>query len=495
MICLKKKNIFFFYYTIKEINKKIKYKKNSIKDVICSKNKIPEGIFDMTKNIPKTWSIKDRWEWLDRAKRNDWGDLEVSNSNLRVIYKGEGRTDEDAAAIRSDLSIPGTTPFYYFEIKIINTGKEGFIGIGLCSQNVDLDRLPGWETGTGISYGPMFSKGDVVGVCYNRIHRNVFFVKNGAPLSAIFKNLFGKNLCKIFPVIGLRTKEECIEANFGKKNFEFDYNLFIENSKTNLLKKIFSTSYINSLGDFNSLERKYGYDNKKSVIILIFKFLSLIKENFYVENEISNNNFPGTFFIYFTNYFLQSNQVNYALYNKIKKTCWNKFLTRVKALLLNSLISKIVLKWVSFKIGINFNLKKNEFIVFLIAVGDFLKKISRDVVNFCSFDKKKNSNLLSLSKFTRILITSKLLPESKKIDIGYNLKHISTTKKIDCRLNFLQNLFFENEIKINFIEENWKDFTFLRLVLLKFVQKSYFLNLIKNISNEKLMFYSFLSFF
>lgn len=465
----------------------------------------------MTKNMPKTWSIKDRWKWLDLAKRNDWGDLEVSRSNLRVIYKGEGRTDEDAAAIRSDFSIPGTNPFYYFEIKIINTGKEGFIGIGLCSQNVDLDRLPGWETeslgyhaddghafcnsGTGISYGPTFSKGDVIGVCYNRIHRSVFFVKNGVPLSAIFKNLFGKNLCKIFPVVGLRTKEECIEANFGKKNFEFDYNLFIKNSKANLLKKIFSTNYINLLENYNILERKYGYNNKESVIVLIFKFLSLNKENFHVENEISNDNFPGTFFIYFTNYFLQSNQVHYTLRNKMKKTRGNKFFTRAKALLLNSLINKVVLKWGSFKIGKNFNLKKNEFTVFLIVVGDFLKKISNDVVNFCSFDRKKNSDLLYLSKFTRILITSKLLPETKKIDIGYNLLNISTTKKIDWRLNFLQNLSFENEIKINFIEENLKDFTFLRLVLLKLIQKSFLLNLIKNISNEKLMFYNFLSFF
>ena len=70
---------------------------------------------------------------------------------------------------------------YYFEIKIVDSGEDGFIGIGLSSANSDLNCLPGWRSRSygyhgddgkkfenGIShrgkvYGPTFTTNDIIG--------------------------------------------------------------------------------------------------------------------------------------------------------------------------------------------------------------------------------------------------------------------------------------------------------------------------------------------
>jgi hypothetical protein len=73
-----------------------------------------------------------------------------------------------------------------------------YLGIGLCWENVPLNRLPGWETnsfgyhaddgnsfcqsGTGKPYGPTFTTGDTVGCGINFIDSTVFFTKNGIHL-------------------------------------------------------------------------------------------------------------------------------------------------------------------------------------------------------------------------------------------------------------------------------------------------------------------------
>jgi hypothetical protein len=68
---------------------------------------------------------------------------------------------------------------YYFEVAITDRGESGYIGIGVSHRSVSLSRLPGWEVnswgyhgddgrafasrGTGESFGPTFTTGDVVG--------------------------------------------------------------------------------------------------------------------------------------------------------------------------------------------------------------------------------------------------------------------------------------------------------------------------------------------
>jgi hypothetical protein len=70
--------------------------------------------------------------------------LTLSNGNLRVTYKGPGKTHKDAASVRTDHPIPAACGIYYFEVKIISKGRDGYMGIGLSKSDVLLNRLPGW---------------------------------------------------------------------------------------------------------------------------------------------------------------------------------------------------------------------------------------------------------------------------------------------------------------------------------------------------------------
>ena len=147
--------------------------------------------------------------WNYRDKNNCIG---ISAKNLRVQYKGlvtgcddfslrsyfAGKRSKDAASVRANKSIPVITGAYYFEIRVISKGREGYacspkiksrlivltsfgrhIGVGISSDVAQLTKLPGWErdsfgyhaddgnifcgSGIGQPYGPTYSTGDVVG--------------------------------------------------------------------------------------------------------------------------------------------------------------------------------------------------------------------------------------------------------------------------------------------------------------------------------------------
>lgn len=77
--------------------------------------------------------------------------------------------------MRADNFVPTSLPIYYFEVEVISKGREGYIGVGFCTVDVNMDRLPGWEPqsygyhgddgnafrsdGKGRKYGPQFGKG------------------------------------------------------------------------------------------------------------------------------------------------------------------------------------------------------------------------------------------------------------------------------------------------------------------------------------------------
>ena len=186
--------------------------------------------------LPKQWSSKDKANFII-----------LSEDGLKVHYKGVGKTHKDAAAVRATHSIPQSCLLYYYEVKIISKGRDGYMGIGLAAQGVNMHRLPGWDTqsygfhgddghsfnssGTGQPYGPTFTTGDVIGCGFNLIENKCFYTKNGLNLGVAFTDLASVPL---FPTVGLQTPGEELEANFGLEPFCYD----IEQDMIALKKRI-----------------------------------------------------------------------------------------------------------------------------------------------------------------------------------------------------------------------------------------------------------------
>ncbi|XP_063239311.1 ran-binding protein 9 [Bacillus rossius redtenbacheri] len=173
--------------------------------------------------LPRSWSPKDKYNYIG-----------LSQNNLRVHYKGHGKTHKDAASVRATHAIPAACGLYYFEVKIVSKGRDGYMGIGLSAQGVNMNRLPGWDkhsygyhgddghsfcsSGTGQPYGPTFTTGDVIGCGVNLIENTCFYTKNGHNLGVAFTDL-PPNL---YPTVGLQTPGEIVDANFGQSPFVFD---------------------------------------------------------------------------------------------------------------------------------------------------------------------------------------------------------------------------------------------------------------------------------
>ena len=105
--------------------------------------------------------------------------------------------------MRATHPIPASCGLYYFEVKIISKGRDGYMGVGLSAQGVNMNRLPGWDkhsygyhgddghsfcsSGTGQAYGPTFTTGDVIGCGINLIDGSCFYTKNGHHLGIAFQ--------------------------------------------------------------------------------------------------------------------------------------------------------------------------------------------------------------------------------------------------------------------------------------------------------------------
>lgn len=121
------------------------------------------------------------------------------------IVTGYGKTHKDAASVRTTHCIPAACGLYYFEVKIVSKGRDGYMGIGLSAHGVNVNRLPGWDkhsygyhgddghsfcsSGTGQPYGPTFTTGDVIGCGVNLVDNTAFYTKNGHHLGIAFTDL------------------------------------------------------------------------------------------------------------------------------------------------------------------------------------------------------------------------------------------------------------------------------------------------------------------
>ncbi|KAK3086302.1 hypothetical protein FSP39_016557 [Pinctada imbricata] len=195
--------------------------------------------------LPRSWSSKDKYNYIG-----------LSQNNLRVHYKGIGKNHKDAASVRATHPIPASCGIYYFEVKIISKGRDGYMGIGLSAQGVNMNRLPGWDknsygyhgddghsfssSGNGQPYGPTFTTGDVIGCCVNLIDSSCFYTKNGVNLGIAFTDL----PANLYPTVGLQTPGEVVEANFGQLPFVFDIEDYMKewHMKTKLTIERFPVS-------------------------------------------------------------------------------------------------------------------------------------------------------------------------------------------------------------------------------------------------------------
>uniref|UniRef100_A0A8C7L1T6 RAN binding protein 9 n=1 Tax=Oncorhynchus kisutch TaxID=8019 RepID=A0A8C7L1T6_ONCKI len=207
--------------------------------------------------LPRSWSPKDKFSYIG-----------LSQNNLRVHYKGHGKTPKDAASVRATHPIPAACGVYYFEVKIISKGRDGYMGIGLSAQGVNMNRLPGWDkhsygyhgddghsfcsSGTGQPYGPTFTTGDVIGCCVNLINNTCFYTKNGHSLGIAFTDL-PPNL---YPTVGLQTPGEVVDANFGQHPFVFDIEDYMREWRTKIQAQIDRFPIGDREGEWQSMIQK-----------------------------------------------------------------------------------------------------------------------------------------------------------------------------------------------------------------------------------------------
>ncbi|CAF0743277.1 unnamed protein product [Didymodactylos carnosus] len=186
--------------------------------------------------------------------------LTLSHNSLVVQYKGwkfyggPGKSHKDAASVRSDYPIPPLCGIYYYEVKILSKGRDGYMGIGLSTSEVNLNRLPGWDkgsygyhgddghsfcsSGSGIVYGPTFTTGDFVGCCVNFLDNTCFYTRNGYNLGTSFKDI----PTEIYPTVGLQTPNEAVEANFGLMPFKFDIEKYMDEYREKTRQSIINFS-------------------------------------------------------------------------------------------------------------------------------------------------------------------------------------------------------------------------------------------------------------
>ncbi|KAH0619568.1 hypothetical protein JD844_000290, partial [Phrynosoma platyrhinos] len=178
---------------------------------------------------------------------------------------GHGKNHKDAASVRATHPIPAACGIYYFEVKIVSKGRDGYMGIGLSAQGVNMNRLPGWDkhsygyhgddghsfcsSGTGQPYGPTFTTGDVIGCCVNLINNTCFYTKNGHSLGIAFTDL----PANLYPTVGLQTPGEIVDANFGQQPFVFDIEDYMREWRTKIQGTIKRFPIGDRLGEWQTM--------------------------------------------------------------------------------------------------------------------------------------------------------------------------------------------------------------------------------------------------
>jgi len=165
--------------------------------------------------------------------------VKTSKNPLQCVeYIGEVVSYNNVGAIQGNAPArhPGRR-YYYFEITIKDCGRRGGIAIGFTDEDFKNDRQPGWEPnsygyhgddgdlyheGHGFNFGPKFSTDDIVGAGIDHLKQKIFFTKNGELVGHCIPNEVRDTL---YPTIGLLSRGEKVEVNFGQRYFKYDLDL------------------------------------------------------------------------------------------------------------------------------------------------------------------------------------------------------------------------------------------------------------------------------
>ncbi|CAK8675314.1 ran-binding protein 10-like [Clavelina lepadiformis] len=205
--------------------------------------------------LPREWSPRDKHSYIV-----------LSQDNLNARYQGQGKNHKDAASVRATHPIPPSCGIFYFEVMVVCKGRDGYMGIGLSSHGVKLNRLPGWEkssygyhgddghsfcaTGTGQPYGPTFTTGDVIGCGLNVIDNSCFYTKNGVHIGIAFRDL---STSPLYPTIGLQTPNEELSVNFGQYPFLFEFEEYLKEWKNSVRLSIGRYVIQDNCGQFQTI--------------------------------------------------------------------------------------------------------------------------------------------------------------------------------------------------------------------------------------------------
>ncbi|KAF0369765.1 SPRY-domain-containing protein [Gigaspora margarita] len=153
--------------------------------------------------LPNAWNTDDKSQFVS-----------IYSSGLKVNYTDP--KDYNIIVIRANNPIPSQCGLFYFEIEIINEGKNGMIGLGYCTkQNNITDFMPGRKY--------VEDKENKENKSWGNDDKMIFYTKNGINLGIacyLPNHLYGlKN--NLYPCIGLRSQDASIEANFGRKKFKY----------------------------------------------------------------------------------------------------------------------------------------------------------------------------------------------------------------------------------------------------------------------------------
>ena len=144
------------------------------------------------------------------------------------------------SSIKTSQPIPQSSNHFYFELTVVESGKDGAIGIGFTPSSSGSDSMPGWDKNSVGYHGDVgsicyescypiattetFETGDVVGCEFTRsVVENVQlaeyrFTKNGRAIGPLTVKEYTTEL---YPTIGFNTPGAIVRPNLGETDFTY----------------------------------------------------------------------------------------------------------------------------------------------------------------------------------------------------------------------------------------------------------------------------------